>query len=30
MRCYEIVGLRITKFGVTVEKIWFSKDLGVW
>jgi hypothetical protein len=28
MSCYEIVGLRTTKIGVTVEKIWFSEALG--
>jgi hypothetical protein len=25
-RCYEIVGSRTTKIGVTVKKIWFSED----
>jgi hypothetical protein len=28
MRCYEIVGSRITKFGATVTKIWLFQDLG--
>jgi hypothetical protein len=27
MRYYEIAGLRTTKIGVTVNKIWFSEDL---
>jgi hypothetical protein len=27
MRRYEIVGSRITKFGVTVIKLWFMEDL---
>jgi hypothetical protein len=26
MRRNEIVGTRIAKFGVTVKKLWFSKD----
>jgi hypothetical protein len=27
MRCYEIVGARTTKIGVTIKELWFTKDL---
>jgi hypothetical protein len=27
MRCYKVVGSRITKIGVTIKKIWFMSDL---
>ena len=27
MRCYEIVGTRTTKIGVTIKELWFIKDL---